>query len=283
MRRGDVTGDKFLHQWHETSRIEEGGVVYFLKNFEPNSYEIKTELNWLLSNMIGSCHNFGVPNVHDASVDKGYIKMEFIEHESGKPNDQIVDYLVSAAAELHSLVKAENPKLRNPVAKDGYNAFLRGYTQQRIDSLKGTQFELPEDVVNWILVQVDKLRVDFFSIVHRDMRARHLLFPKDTAKKPVLIDWEFSNISDPAQDLAKIIYDGTTHDLDRKAITSKVLDDYARIRGVSADELAEHVYTFLPIIPLERSMSLIKRKPEGYEEELLKDLYFIKAIYDEKK
>ncbi len=275
--------NKFLNQWHETHKIEENGISFFLKKYEPNSYEIKNELNWLLSKMIQTCHSFGVPRVHDHSVEKGFIKMDFIEQNSAiKPNKEIIDFLATSAAELHSLIKSENPKLRNSVSKTEYNSFLKKYTEKRIDSLKNTEFELPEDIVVWILNQIDKLRVNFFSIVHRDMRARHLLFQKDS-EKPILIDWEFSNISDPAQDLAKIIYDGTTHNLNRQEITKQILNIYTSNRNVSNDEITEHIYTFLPIIPLERSMSLINRKPKGYEKEILNDLCFIKAIYEEKK
>lgn len=277
------SGENFLQQWHETSRIKEGGLIYFLKRYQPESYEIKNEISWLLSTMIKSCQNFGVPEIKEASVQEGYVKMKFIEQlKDDKPADQIVNFLVSAAAELHSLIKAENPKLRTSVSKSEYNAFLDNYTKKRINSLKGTKFELPQEVEQWILSQIERLRNEYFSVVHRDMRARHLMFPIDSPK-PILVDWEFSNVSDPAQDLAKIIYDATTHGLDREQITKHILDAYANLRGVSKDELEEHVRIFLPIIPLERSMSLINRKPEGYEAEILNDLYFIKAVYDEKK
>lgn len=275
--------EKFLHQWHETQRIEEGGVISFLKRYEPNSYEIKNELGWLLSSMLRVCHDFSVPLVKEASIEEGYIKMDFIEEEkSDKPQEEIVDYLVSAAIELHSLLKAEQPMMRAPVSKSEYNVFLKEYTNKRINALKGSEFELPEEIVRWIQDQINVLRNDYFSIVHRDMRARHLLLSANSGK-PVLIDWEFSNISDSAQDLAKIIYDATTHDADRQQTTKRITDAYAHARGLSKDELEEHVNAFLPIIPLERSMSLINRKPDGYQAEILKDLFFIRAVYDEKK
>lgn len=275
--------EKFLQQWHETHRIEEGGLVSFLKKYQPESYEIKNELSWLLSSMIRSCHSFAVPEVREASVKDGFVKMNFIEQaQDGKPLDEVVDFLVSAAAEIHSLVKADSPKLRTSVSKSEYGDFLKGYTDQRVASLRGTDFEIPQEVTQWIMGQIEHLKFNYFNVVHRDMRARHLIQPADSTK-PVLVDWEFANISDPAQDLAKIIYDATTHGIDREKITRRVLDAYAHIRGVSKDELEEHVRTFLPIIPLERSMSLVHRKPDGYEGEVLRDLYFIKAVYDETK
>lgn len=47
-----------LKQWHETHKIEENGVSYFLKHYEPNGYEIRNEINWLTSTMIKSCKTF---------------------------------------------------------------------------------------------------------------------------------------------------------------------------------------------------------------------------------
>jgi len=277
------TGENFLTQWHETGRVEEKGLVYFVKKYEPGSYEIRNEISWLLSMMIMSCKQFGVPEIKEASVEGGYVKMGFIEQqEGGFTPERVVDYLVSAAAELHSLIKAEHPKLRVPVSKSEYKTFLGEYTKKRIDRFVGTEFELPQDMVRWILGQIEKLKTDYFGITHRDMRTRHLMFPTDS-QKPILVDWEFSNVSDPAQDVAKIIYDATTHGLERTEVTKRVIDAYAHMRGVSRDEFEEHVRVFLPIIPLERSMSLMNRKPDGYAAEILKDLYFLRAVYDENK
>lgn len=272
----------FIHQWHETHRIEEGGIVLFLKKYEPGSYEIKNEISWLLSNMIQSCKNFAVPQIHEASIEQGYVKMNFIEEDGEqKPDQEVVDYLVTIAGELHDLLKSDTPRLRNPVSKTEYPQYLKTYTKQRVSSLEGSEFELPPEISAWIEKQINELAHDYFTVVHRDLRVRHLLFPKD-GPKPVLIDWEFSNISHPAQDIAKIIYDATTRGLDRKVVHERVLGTYAQLRGLSASELEAQVRTFLPVIPLERSMSLIKRKPSGYEGEILKDLYFIKSVYDER-
>jgi thiamine kinase-like enzyme len=100
--------------------------------------------------------------------------------------------------------------------------------------------------------------------------------------KPTLIDWEFANISDPAQDVAKMVYDATTHGYEKDKVLKRVLESYAYLKGVSKDELEQHVRAFLPIIPLERSMSLVNRKPAGYEREVIRDRCFIRAIYEER-
>jgi len=47
--------------------------------------------------------------------------------------------------------------------------------------------------------------------------------------------------------------------------------------------LERKVLTFLPIIPLEHCASFVKRKPAGFEQEVLKDLAFITTLYDDKK
>jgi len=276
------SAEQHLNQWHETHRIEEQGVVYFLKKFQPDSYEVRNELSWLVSTMIKSCHNFGVPTVREASIKEGFIKMDFIEQgKEGRPLEEIIDYLVSAAVELHGLVRSHNPRLRTPVSKSEYGAFLKKYTTVRLDSLKGTPFEIPVEIEIWILEEISKLKNEYFNIVHRDMRARHMLFGSGS-DKPTLIDWEFANISDPAQDVAKMVYDATTHGYEKDKVLKRVLESYAYLKGVSKDELEQHVRAFLPIIPLERSMSLVNRKPAGYEREVIRDLCFIRAIYEER-
>ncbi len=279
------TGEGKIYQWHETAKIEEaGGLVSFVKKYEPGSYEIKNELSWLLSTMVRACDNFSVPNIKEASVEQGVIKMEFIENSQGKPLEEVINFLVQSAAELHSLIKSDKPKLRDPIGATEYGQFLKKYTEKRVDALAGTEYELPPEIAQWILQRLEQLKSKFFTIVHRDLRARHLLFPTDLAKtKPVLIDWEFSNISEPAQDLAKLIYDVTTLGMDFKAAKLKIIEPYSYITKISQEELEGKVNAFLPLIPLERDMSLIKRKPDGYEKEILRDLYFLKALYEEQE
>jgi thiamine kinase-like enzyme len=103
-------------------------------------------------------------------------------------------------------------------------------------------------------------------------------------EKPTLVDWEFSNISDPAQDLAKLIYDGVVnHRMDREKLTKKVVDNYTSEIKISSEELEKKILAFLPIIPLEHGMSFVKRRPSGYEVEVMKDLAFITTLYEEKK
>lgn len=273
-----------INQWHETGRLEEaGGVISFLKLYEPDSYEIKNELSWLLSAMLKSCDSFVVPTVKEALVEKGFVKMDFIESEPGKPLAEIIDYLVQVATELHSLIKSEKPHLRNRISASEYPSFLQDYTKKRIDSLSGTQFELPAEISEWLLCRLESVHSHYFSIVHRDLRTRHLLFPvNEKPTKPVLVDWEFSNISEPAQDVAKLIYDVTVLGANFETVKKKIVDDYAYLSRVSAQELEEKINAFLPLIPLERDMSLIARKPEGYEKEILRDLFFVRTLYEEK-
>jgi thiamine kinase-like enzyme len=143
-------------------------------------------------------------------------------------------------------------------------------------------FSISPEVSEWINKQINELKVKYFSIVHRDLRCRHLLFSE--SEKPTLIDWEFSNISEPAQDLAKLIYDSVVnHNMHRDVIFDRVIDHYAPERKISKEDLEKKVLAFLPIIPLEHCASFVKRRPDGYEKEVLKDLAFITTLYDEKK
>lgn len=278
----DTGTERKIDQWHETGKIiESDGVVSFIKKYEPGSYEIRNELSWLLSTMIRDCKQFNVPNVKRASIKDGYVIMDYIETIDGKPRNEVLDYLVNCATDLHAVLKSEKPFLRSPINPEDYKTFLKGYTMKRVESLSNTEFALPEDIIVYIMRAIDKLKSDYFTIVHRDMRARHLLFPEEKEQRPVLIDWEFSNISEPAQDVAKIIYDAVINGLELEDVKKRVIDLYAHLAKVSRDELEEKTNIFLPIIPLERDMSLIGRKPNGYELELLKDMAFIRTMYEE--
>lgn len=270
-----------LKQWHETHRIEEGGISYFLKHYEPGSYEIRNEISWLTSTMIKSCSSFGTPDIKEASVDGGYVKMNYINIIDNQDKEKIIDYLTSCAVELHSLIKSSEPHLRTKITKNDYIPYLEDFAQQRINSIN-KDFLISQEVSEWINKQIKELKVKYFSVVHRDLRCRHLLFSE--SEKPTLVDWEFSNISEPAQDLAKLIYDGVVnHGMDRDLIFNKVIDHYATEKKISKEELEKKVLTFLPIIPLEHCASFVKRKPTGFEKEVLKDLAFITTLYDDKK
>lgn len=270
-----------LKQWHETRKIKENGVAYFLKYYEPESYEIRNEINWLTSTMIKSCGSFKVPEIKEASIDKGYIKMNFIDIVDSPDKEKIVDYLTECAVELHSLVKSDEPHLRVKTSRSDYIPYLEKFAQQKIEVID-KDFPISGEVSEWINKQISELKVKYFSIVHRDLRCRHLLLSE--SDKPTLIDWEFSNISEPAQDLAKLIYDGVVnHNIPRDLLLGRVISNYAFGKKISKDELEKRVLTFLPIIPLEHCESFVRRKPNGYEHEVLKDLAFITTLYDENR
>lgn len=270
-----------LKQWHETHKIEEEGVTYFLKHYEPNSYEIKNEVSWLTSTMLKSCNSFKVPEIKEASIEEGLIKMEYIDIVDNPNKEKIVDYLTECAIELHSVLSSDKPLLRTKINSNEYIPYLENFAQERID-LVGKDHPIAPEVSIWINKQIAELKVKYFSIVHRDLRCRHLLYSE--SEKPTLIDWEFSNISEPAQDLAKLIYDGVVnHGMSRDDILKKVVDNYSSEKRISKDELEKKILTFLPIIPLEHCASFVKRKPAGYKAEVLKDLAFINTLYDQNK
>jgi aminoglycoside phosphotransferase (APT) family kinase protein len=241
-----------LHQWHETYRIEENGVSFFVKKYKPNSYEIKNELSWLLSNMIRACQSFRVPRVIESSVDAGMVKMEYIDVTDQKTAQESLDYLLEAAAELHSLISSDSPRLRTTgITQENYPQYVKGFARERLDSLQSSEFKLPEEIYRWILDNTQRIRTRFFSVVHRDLRARHLLFSGEE-KNPALIDWEFTNISDPSQDLAKIVYDATIMGgLNKDEVVQYVASSYGQAVQLSSDEIEERIRIFLPILPLE--------------------------------
>jgi len=272
--------EKF-NQWHETKRIEENGLVYLLKQHTPNSYEVRNEISWLTNSLFASLNTFKVPQVKSASIEEGFIKMEYVDAKKQPTKEEILAYLIENASELHSLIKTDQPSLRTKTKASEYTPYVRKFTEDRIETVGG-DFNLDRDVSEWILTKINKLTTRYFSIVHRDLRLRHLIIPE--LGKPTLIDWEYSNISDPAQDLAKLIYDCVVnHKMDKDTVLREVIDKYAYNTKSSKDELQQRVSTFLPVIPLEHCAAFVKRKPNGYESEVQKDLAFIFSLYEEEK
>lgn len=277
------TKEGSLTQWHETRKIEEGGIASFLKRYRPNGEEIKNEISWLTSSMLRSCRAFSVPEVRSASVEEGWIKMGYIDVTSRQSESAMTDHLIRSALELHSVIRTDQPHVRGKASASEYSAYTKRRAQQKITALEGTEFEISGDVVLWMEKKIESLETKYFSIVHRDLRARHLLFEADSAK-PVLIDWEFSDVSDPAQDLAKVIYDAVVdRRLNKDEVLQYVIDSYAQESGMSAREIEERVRVFLPIIPLEHAMSFVARKPEGYEAKVMADVCFVQSLYEEEK
>jgi thiamine kinase-like enzyme len=104
-----------------------------------------------------------------------------------------------------------------------------------------------------------------FVICHKDARIRHLLYDENLGEKPYLIDREFANISDGAQDLAKIIYDlHINHNIDLVRAYHDVISQYEVHISNKAllYNLKNRILSFLYIIPFERLGGLISQKKE---------------------
>ncbi len=191
------------------------------------------------------------------------------------------DKLINIAAELHDILKAKKPHMRTKIWEGEYWEYLRKYTLERIKNTT-KEFNIDEEQQDWILKEIWKLKTDDFTIVHRDLRNRHLLTNKNNSD--ILIDWEFSNVSDPAQDLAKIIFDWVVnHWKEFTTFFDKVISDYSYKRKVSSELMRNRVKVFLNIIPLEHTSSFVLRRPDWYENEVTKDLTFLKTVYANEK
>ena len=267
-------------QWHETYVIEKQDILLFLKKYQPNSYEIRNEVSWLLSNMIQNCRSFDLPKVYEANISNGVVLLEHINDFNLKQGVIVVDYLVECAVELHSLVRSRRAYLRQGVFQPSdYTTFLRKYYSYRINVIDYEEV-IDREIVVWMMNQLNHYLCDYFTLVHRDMRARHLLFPSN-GKKPYLIDWEFSNISEPVMDLAKIIYDAVVQqNLCFENMLHRVVSIYAQATGIDAEILLRKVLVFIPLIPLEHMCSFVERKPINYKNEIAKDLLFIHTAYE---
>lgn len=191
--------------------------------------------------------------------------MEYIDtldDPFGMDNKQ--DIIIEIASSLHWLMNTQTPRVRSRevVSLHDYYAYLRNYCSIKFDWVIDGGYCISE-IKDWIITRIWNLKVPYFTIVHRDLRLRHILL--SWAKKPALIDWEFTNISDPAQDVAKIICDiMESKDSFLVPDMEYVLNSYSYIRWISKDELMNRVIFFIPIILIEQIYSLINRQPDGF-------------------
>lgn len=86
-------------QQHETQKITENGISYFLKFYNPDSNEIKNEISWLTSQMLKNRETFDIPTIVEASIKTGFIKMNYIEKtEKKQPSkEELIEYLTRCA------------------------------------------------------------------------------------------------------------------------------------------------------------------------------------------
>lgn len=271
----------WITQWHESWIVSEWWSRVFVKHYQPWSYEIQNEANWLTSTILANASTFSVPQLREVSINGWYIKMDALDHTDG-PLDSKIQQILEISVELHGMLQSDRPYLRTKwISITDYLPYLERFTQERLKMIP-EEYWLNISIWNWIIWNIRKLKVGKFSIVHRDLRIRHLLL--SWHNKPHLIDWEFSNISEPAQDLAKLIFDlVVNHWQDYSTAFERVLLFYSNKAWISQELLRERILVFLPIIPLEHIASFLSRKPEGFDAEVKKDINFIKQVYDKEK
>lgn len=82
-----------------------------MKRFEPNSFEIRNEVNWLLET--NSFSFLTVPKILEYSFEDGFILMEFIEDYSPEIDLRIrIAHMVKMASRLHSIKRQKEPMVR---------------------------------------------------------------------------------------------------------------------------------------------------------------------------
>lgn len=274
-------------QCHSTSVQCSGDGKVFVKEFQPHSHELVNEIHWLTSSPIRSCKMFSVPEVFDASIKAGTIIMEYIENNPlrERTTEEKLEALLLIASELHSMILSKEPFLKYPIKTvDEYAEYLKRYISVRIGTLSA--YDLDYEYLRKILAMVQNYSVDSFSIVHRDLRVRHLIWPVDRVV-PFLVDWEYANISDPAQDVAKIVYEhvmGGSNKFHDGRITQKITERYCELRDIrdtnSKKAFKDRVDIFLPVIALENASSLEMRKPKGFRAAVMREIDFINSIHE---
>ncbi len=270
------------NSWHfsETSLTHEG-IKIFRKKYVPNSFEFKNELRWLMRLRSLSTKTFLIPEIQSFSEVAGTIDMKFIESFL----IPIEEREIQMQATLKEIRTLEN--LNVPLLKRHWHTELETFTWDYRDyltdyvswKLKICMLNFPDTlghVRESVVRLISEIRVRVFSLVHRDMRLRHMLQWKND-KLPYLIDWEFSNISDHCQDVAKAVYDVT---LETKRKYWSVFREYSnKCFGNNPWELLslEHrMVTYSIVISLEHLASMLCRKANSLENGECFD-YWIKA------
>lgn len=253
---------KAHEQWHELNEVHEGAHHYIVKHYSPNSYEIKNELSWLTSNIFQACVLFRVPEVIDASIKEGYIKMEKVDNKPELGPAEMLVEIIALAVELHAIIKSPEPRLRNHASASEFVPYLRSFTENKI-ALIQPDILLDPSTEGLIMENLDAIVAPYFSVTHRDLRYRHVL--QSEGQKPVLIDWEFSNISHFGHDLAKLVCDYVVnHGFDANDALKIVIGTYRDLTRLPEDLIFKAVRAFIPLVLLEHSASFIQRKCTDY-------------------
>jgi len=166
-----------IKQWHTTDIIVENDIVLFQKKYKPDCYELKNELSWLTSNFLKSCITFETPNIVSASIKKGILKMDYIETKKVPSKNEVLELLINIAVELHSIIKTTQPILRVDTKALDYNEYVVNFVLYRVNLIK-EKWKIRKDVATWIINNIQNLSTEYFTIVHRDLRYRHLSFVK---------------------------------------------------------------------------------------------------------
>lgn len=249
-------------QWHQLDEVTEGSLACLVKRYVPDSYEIRNELSWLTSNIFRACQRFQTPLVVEASISQGYIKLIKVDNEPKLKPEEILGGIVALAAELHSVIKSPEPRLRNQTSAGEFIPYLKRFTAGKI-ALIEPEINLDPGVKTLIMGNLDSITTPYFSVVHRDLRYRHVLQTGDN--KPVLIDWEFTNISHFGHDLGKLACDYVVnHGADLGNVVEEITQAYHDLTGLPEDQIFEAMRAFAPLVLLEHSASFVQRKCPDY-------------------
>lgn len=250
---------------------------------QPDSYEFYNEIRYLSKVARLGLRRSTVPRLIAADCMTGLIQMEYIP---GQPaNEDTRDLVVGAIQELHDAEhRPAAVTRRGRVEADDFP----GYLASTVDAREGQMaangiFPAPAlmDDVRGFILSLDCR--GGFGFDQKDLRYRHTIIRPD--RPLALIDWEYGNIAHPGQDLAKFAYD--RHDRAGRDVYAvneamglpDIIEDtirlYVKAGGhatYSDEQLYDAVWELYPLAPIERSRSLLSRKPERYRQEVQRDL-----------
>jgi aminoglycoside phosphotransferase (APT) family kinase protein len=251
--------------------------VLFRKMHEPGSWEFHNEAirifeqQTFIRNLSTSKKGeppYLVPKIKKlvGNNQHAWMDMDFINGEPLAEDPSSYFIVGRSAAFLHTQENRPFADTRQGIFDcDSWGSHLSRYAQSRLTLLAKAGITMEPLEMLIFLEALKKIRPSFFSRVHRDLRLRHFIV--DESKEVFLIDWEYSNYSDPLQDFAKSIYDSHTLGLDYTSSIENFIAGYESITNDVDDQpyidlrvelKGNNIYAYMALVCLQKAESRIR-------------------------
>lgn len=232
-------------------RAKKDGLGLFVKKYEPAGFQFENEVSWLSSLFIKRCRSFIIPAIKGVDFKNRRIAMDYV---APLDNQITTEKIITIASEIHSVLKSNFAFIKEErFTQERYFTYVRKYFMARVEHISKRGVKIDKKIINFLLFRVRKMQIDYFTIVHRDLYRRNMF--RTELGKICLVDWEYANISDPAQDVGKIIYENEIINKNKLKISriNKIISKYyslVKLRN-TLDSFRNRVLFFVFVIAIE--------------------------------